>query len=87
MSGEPSAKNDGQEEGFGKGVDQAGREQVLRNQKLVPGGGRSPGQVTETPVSSPRNPSLKLQPTRPNRKADTVPMTLDEAKQEEWRVS
>lgn len=81
-------KNDDQEDGSGEGVEQTGRERVLRNQRLVPAGdGRSPGQVTKTPASSFLNLSLKLKPARPNRKAETGPMTLDEAKREEWRVS
>lgn len=67
-------KNDGQEDGSGEGVDQAGREQVLWNQRLVPGNGRSPGQVSGTPASSPLSLSLKLKPTRPNRKAETGPV-------------
>lgn len=80
-------KNDGQEDGSGEGVDQADREQVSQNQRLVLGDGGRPRQVTKTPASSLLNLSLKPKPARHNRKAETGPMTLDEAKQGEWRVS
>lgn len=42
-----------------------------------------PRQVTKTPTSSLRDLSLKLKPPRPNRKAETGPMSLDETKQGE----
>lgn len=46
-----------------------------------------PGQVTPPPTSHFYGLSLKLKPARPNRKAETGLMTLDETKQEEGRVS